>query len=341
LLGRQYNAVTKELSFLIADQGEMKRQLLEWLACPSCNSALSVDDNPGGQVPLRDGALLCSACSSSFSIRGFIPRFVNSESYAASFGFEWRQFQKTQLDSENGRLESEQRFKESLDFPIGELRGKLILDAGCGMGRFMEVGLKYGATVIGVDMTRAADAAYENVGLYSQGHLIQADLSRLPLRKGIFDFIYCLGVLHHTPGPKDVFKKLIGFLKPGGKISITVYSGYNKVYVSSTNLWRRVTTKLPQRLVYMACHLAIPLYYIYRIPVLGKIGSAFWPISLHPHAEWRVLDTFDCYTPEYQFYYTHFEVYRWFLEAGLTEIAVLEPGVSFIGTRPPDVAVAR
>ena len=56
---------------------------------------------------------------------------------------------------------------------------------------------------------------------------------------------------------------------------------------------------------------------------------------------WRLLDTFDCYTPQYQFYFTHSEVHRWFRDAGLVEIAVLEPGISFIGTRPRQESASR
>ena len=318
----------------------MGKGLLELLACPRCHSELR-SDFPLEDDELQAGVLQCGGCGAQFPVIGGVPRFVGSDGYVRSFSVEWTRFRTTQLDSARGWNLSEERFKQSLSFPLEELRGKLVLDAGCGMGRFGEIVAKHGGKVIGVDLSYAVDSAVKNLSGWKNAHVLQADLRRLPFREGIFDLIYSLGVLHHAPDPRRTFEGLVSLLRPGGKISITVYSGHNKVYVYSTNLWRRLTTKLPERLVYMACHLAIPLYYIYRIPILGKVGSAFWPISLHPDAEWRVLDTFDCYTPEYQFYHTHFEVYRWFLEAGLTEIAVLEPGVSFIGTRPLDVAVVR
>jgi len=303
----------------------MKSELLQWLGCPKCGSSLTVVPNQREDEVIREGVMKCSGCGSTYGIDGYVPRFVESESYVSSFGFEWLQFRRTQLDSINGRMESEERLKQSADFPLTDFEGKLVLDAGCGMGRFMEVALKYGATVVGVDMSHSVEAAFENVGLQSRAHIIQADLSRLPLKKGIFDFIYCLGVLHHTHAPKDIFSQLVDNLKPGGKISITLYSGYNKVYVSSTNMWRRFTKLMPQWALYYLSYLSVPLYYLYRIPVLGLPFQGIFPISMHSNPEWRILDTFDCYSPRYQSFHTHFEVYQWFKESGLKNIGVLTP----------------
>jgi SAM-dependent methyltransferase len=202
------------------------------------------------------------------------------------------------------------------------------------MGRFAEIVAKYGGTVVGVDLSYAVEPAAKNLAPWPNAHVLQGDLRRLPLKKGVFDLVYSLGVLHHTPNPRSTFEGLLPYVKPGGLISITLYSGYNRVYVASTNAWRVVTTRLPPKLVYYLSHLAIPAYFVYKIPVLGLIGKAIWPISLHPDPEWRVLDTLDCYTPKYQAFYAHPEVFRWFKDAGLEEIEVLEPGISFIGRAP-------
>jgi SAM-dependent methyltransferase len=279
-------------------------------------------------------ALRCARCSTVIPIQKGIPRFVNSDGYAASFSFEWNRFRTTQLDSISGLAESEERFKQNLDMPIESLRGKLVLDAGVGCGRFAEVALRAGAQVVGIDLSYAVDAAACNLKGWDGITLFQADLLQLPFKEESFDFIYSLGVLHHAPDPKGGFLKLIRLLKPGGKISITLYAGYNKVYVRSTEWWRRLTTRLPVRVVMGISSLAVPLYYLYRIPGLGLVGEAIFPISMHPKATWRVLDTLDCYTPRYQSYHTHPEVFRWFEEAGLINIKVLEPGVSFIAARP-------
>jgi SAM-dependent methyltransferase len=310
---------------------EFKPRLLDLLMCPVCHAALAVGDPAVGN---GSTALVCQGCRQGVAVRGGIPRFVLSDQYVTSFSMEWNTFQTTQLDSQTGRPESAQRLQQSLDVPLEWLRGKLVLDAGCGAGRFAEVALRAGARVVGVDLSYAIDAAAQNVQRWEAVDLIQADLLRLPLKPASFDLVMSLGVLHHTPNPRQAFGQLLRLVKPGGKITITVYSGYNKVYVRSTELWRRLTTRLPLKWVYYLSHLAIPLYHGYRLPVIGLIGKAVWPISLHPDPQWRLLDTFDCYTPRYQSFHTPHEVYRWFQEAGLKDIAVLEPAISFIGTVP-------
>ena len=306
----------------------MRASLLELLECPDCHHSFRGSSN--GQ----EGDLICLGCSKRVKVSGSIPRFISSDRYAASFSFEWSRFRTTQLDSQNSDGESENRLQQSLDVPLSTLRGKRVLDAGCGAGRFAEVALREGAHLIGVDLSFAIDAAYQNLQGWKNLDLLQADLLNLPLKGGVFDFIYSLGVLHHTPDPKAGFLNLVRLLKPGGKISITLYAGYNKVYVRSTNFWRQITTRLPRRLVYWLAHFAVPLYYLYRLPVIGLLGQAVFPISMHPQKSWRVLDTLDCYTPAFQSTHTHYEVFTWFQEAGLSDIQVLEPGVSFMGTKP-------
>ena len=311
----------------------MKAQILELLACPNCGSTLRLPDGGGVIHDVESGALICIGCRAAFPVVGSIPRFVTSDSYVKSFSFEWTRFRTTQLDSVTGRGESEQRFRQSFDFPLEGLADRLVLDAGCGMGRFAEVALKHGATIVGVDLSLAVEAAHQNLGSHPRAHFIQADLFRLPFRQAAFDIIYSLGVLHHTPDPQRAFQDLVKLLKPDGKITVTLYSGYNKFYVRATNFWRRLTTMLPARVLYSLAHAAIPLYYVYRLPVIGLILQGLLPISMHSDPAWRVLDTFDCYSPRFQSYHTHYEVFQWFRESKLTEITVLEPGISFIATK--------
>jgi SAM-dependent methyltransferase len=313
----------------------LKLSALDVLRCSACGSALEATVHDKNAEEVVAGQLGCVKCGTIFPIVRGVPRFVSSDSYADAFSFEWNLHRTTQLDSATGKTDSVDRFAKSLGFPLSELNGKLVLDIGCGTGRFAEIALNNGATVVGVDLSLAVDAAYKNIGAHPRMHIVQADVFELPVASDAFDVIYSLGVLHHTPDcRKKAFEQLPPHLKPGGKVVITVYTDRNKYYCMSTNFWRRWTPRLPKRLLYALCHVAIPLYYFYKIPGLRVIGMGAFPINMDPRAKWRVLDTFDGYSPAYQSYHNFPEVFEWFETAGLRDIRAIQPEVTLVGSRP-------
>jgi SAM-dependent methyltransferase len=225
------------------------------------------------------------------------------------------------------------QFQNLISVSLESLKEKLLLDAGCGMGRYTEVAASVGATVIGFDLSYSIDSCYENLGNLENVHLVQADIFHLPFKDNIFDFVYSFGVLHHTPSCERAFKQLPQKLKKGGMLSIFVYSSYNRSIVLSSKFWRFFTTRLPKRLLYYFSFISVPLYYIYKIPVIGSIGKALFVIPLWPDWRWRVLDTFDWYSPKYQSKHTHWEVFRWFEESGLRDIKIYPGEIALSGTK--------
>lgn len=103
---------------------------------------------------------------------------------------------------------------------------KRVLDAGCGNGRVSALLRTYSnpdnTEVVGIDLVAAPVAAenlagFENIKTATKDLL--GDLSDL----GLFDFIYCQEVLHHTSDPRGAFLNLIKLLEPHGEIAIYVY----------------------------------------------------------------------------------------------------------------------
>ena len=307
----------------------MRRQLLRLLVCPDCGTEFR--DMPGADT--GNGTLQC-ANSHEFPIRDSVPRFVDDEGYAGSFGFEWTRHSDVQLDSVNRDGYSEDALRKKIDLDLESLKGLTVLDAGCGSGRYAEVFSRFGATVVGVDRTRAIDMAMRNLGDRDNVHLLQGDLFALPLKPASFDIVYSFGVLHHTPDTREAFSRLVPLVKPGGLIYVALYSSYNKALVRSSDFWRRITTRMPDRVLHALCYVAVPLYYFYRIPVLGELAKAALVISMDPSWRRRVLDTFDWYSPRYQWKHTHFEVAQWFQSHGLRDIRIFEEEVT-MGARVP------
>jgi SAM-dependent methyltransferase len=304
------------------------------LCCPGCKGRLS--DRPA--------ELECEACQSCFPIVDGVVRFVQGEKYASNFGFQWNVYARTQLDNEISR-ESEIDFRNRTGLEPQDLRGKLVLDVGCGMGRFADIASRWGARVVGVDLSAAAEVAARNLADREGVSIFRADVFSLPFTPESFDCIYSLGVLHHTPNCEQAFKQLPPLLKRGGTLILWVYSGYNRWYRMS-DLYRRLTRRLPSRGLHALCHVAVPLYYVHkglrRLPGLGRPTSSLLylalPISLHPNAAMRVLDTFDWYSPDYQSKHTYEEVFRWFESSGLEALRVLHESISVRGRKPVETA---
>lgn len=298
----------------------MKETLLRLLCCPACGAGLRLEKAELAEGEVKEGLLACAGCGKSYPVRAFVPRFVESDKYVRNFSFEWLFYRKTQLDSHNRADSSRADFILKTDRSPADLRGKVVLDVGCGTGRFMEVAGSEGAETVGVDLSFAVETAVENLKGRPNAHVVQADIFALPFKPGVFDFIYSLGVLHHTPSTRGAFLRLPPLLAPAGAVSIWVYSAesaFEKVRNFFTDFYRFFTSRMPIRLLWVLCHLAVPLYYLKKLGWLGSLLEMVFPTSDSPRAEERVLDTFDWYSPKYQFKHTYAEVEGWFREAGL------------------------
>jgi 2-polyprenyl-3-methyl-5-hydroxy-6-metoxy-1,4-benzoquinol methylase len=295
----------------------------------------------GCRAPLDEvaEAFVCTRCGSRFPLVRGVYRFADEQNYAASFGWQWRRYSRTQLDT-TGSI-SDEDFRKRTGIAPDELRGKLVLDVGCGMGRFAEVAARWGARVVGVDLSDSCEVAAENLA-EREFVALQADAMNLPFAPETFDFIYSIGVLHHTPDCEGSFKRLPKYLKPGGTIAVWLYSGYNKWYRFS-DLYRKFTRRMSPRRLHSILKLAVPCFYsldriMRAIPVIGRRVAGLvhyvFPVNLNPNPEIRLLDTFDWYSPEYQSKHTYEEVFRWCESCGLEALTVGELTLSVRGRKP-------
>jgi SAM-dependent methyltransferase len=316
----------------------LSRILLSLLRCPSCQNQLTTEKKLGFH---------CSLCEKSFPVVRGVPRFVDARNYADSFGFQWQRYARTWMDEAN-RRDAEVNFRRQTGLTPEELCGKLVLDVGCGMGRFSEVATRWGANVVGVDLSAAAEVAAYNLN-GREFAALQADVFALPFAPGTFDYIYSIGVLHHTPDCEQAFKALPRYLKPGGHIAIWVYSGYNKWY-RFTDIYRKVTHRLSARTLHRFLRVAVPILYgidrgLRMLPLIGRqlagaVHHVFW-VSRQSDPERRVLATFDWYSPKYQSKHTYEQVFRWFESCGLEDLQVIDMPVAVKGRKPTKFSNGR
>ena len=304
-------------------------EVLAILRCLACRGGL------GQQV---DG-LVCAACGTRYPAVNGVVRFVDEHNYADSFGFQWKLYARTQLDDATSHC-SEDAFRQRTGFRPEDLAGKLVLDVGCGMGRFAEVATRWQAHVVGIDLSLASEVAAQNLS-DRNAVIFQADVFQLPFATASFDFIYSIGVLHHTPDCEQAVKVLPKLLKPGGRIAVWLYSSYNTWYRMS-DLYRKVTRRMSPRTLYRLAHIAVPMYGLHQflrsVPLVGKPISGMMkyllPMSFNPDPRWRVLDTLDWYSPWYQSKHTYEEVFRWFEDCGLRDLRVILQPIAVQGRRP-------
>lgn len=104
---------------------------------------------------------------------------------------------------------------------LGNVKGKEILDAGCGVGAFSEP-LTQHNTVYGVDFSEKSLEFARARGLQA----VMGDLTALPFADGKFDVALCIGVIQLIEQYMPVMAELARVTKPGGILLVqTLHKG--------------------------------------------------------------------------------------------------------------------
>lgn len=260
-----------------------------------------------------------------------------------SFGYQWLRY------TVNDPIEDRTVFLSDAQLSDESLHDKLVLDAGCGMGRYTAVAAGMGAEIIGLDLSRSILKAYEKTRIHPLAHIVQADILNLPFRKSLFDLIYSLGVLHHTPDPRRAFLNLVACLKSDGMISVWLYGAAGQFSDFKTNPLRTdrkqyLKSNLAKRLHWlivsqresaykcvrlMSTRMNVPLLYMicYPLAAMGKIPLLkYLTASVHPNWRVRLQENFDWFSPHYQSHHTKEEIQEWCAEAQVDVISLLKHG---------------
>jgi len=277
-------------------------------------------------------------------ITGNVVRFREDSGYNRSFDLQWNRFKTNQIDAVNGTRLSMVRFAET-GWRLEDLAGCKVLEAGCGAGRFTRILAEASAKLVSFDYSGAVDACQENNGHFRNLLLMQCDIFAMPFRAGTFDFIFCHGVLQHTPDPKGAFMALASLVKPGGRLSIDVYrkDGLIRPW-KSKYIWRPLTTRMKPETLLAFLEWFIPKWLpidtlIKRIPKLGTyLGSVipcwnYFQTDLRPDQKvaWAIMDTFDALAPAYDLPARLEDVQAWFAELGWNEVEVRPGGNGVVG----------
>jgi SAM-dependent methyltransferase len=106
---------------------------------------------------------------------------------------------------------------------LGPLEGGVVLDVGCGTGRFGMVARDAGATVVGLDRSEAMVA----VARHRLPHVLVADAERLPFGDACFDATMAVTVLEFVEDPASVVSEMARTTVPGGSVIIATLNPHS------------------------------------------------------------------------------------------------------------------
>jgi SAM-dependent methyltransferase len=288
----------------------MNAELLELLRCPKCRAGLAEETSTR--------LLRCRQCDASYPIENGVPRFAG-EGYVASFGRQWNRYDVARDE------EDEATFAVKTGVHPRDLHGKRVLDAGCGGGRYARLLGRFGAKVVGVDLSAAVEKASTLCTDLRDVLIAQGDLLQLPVAEAAFDLVFSIGVLHHGPDPRKAFAEVAARVKPGGRLAVWLYRKNILPQELLNSSLRAVSTHVPARLLESFC---VGLGALGSVPLLNKTLNKVANFSNHPDWVLRVCDNFDWYAPKYQSHHTVEELQDWFRAEGFDDLKVLAPAKS-------------
>lgn len=125
---------------------------------------------------------------------------------------------------------------------LGDIRGKRLLDLGCGAGENSVYFAQKGANCVAADysagMVEVALKLAAANGVNIEGQT--ANAMALDFADNTFDIVYASNLLHHIPDPKIALKEMHRVLKPGGKACFWDPLKHNPVI----NVYRRMATEV-------------------------------------------------------------------------------------------------
>ncbi len=120
-----------------------------------------------------------------------------------------------------------------IDDAVG-LRGKRVLDVGCGGGLLSEGMAVRGAEVTGIDLSEKP-LGVARLHLLESGQ--QVDYRKVAVEQlaaempGSFDIVTCLEMLEHVPDPASIVDSCARLVKPGGQVFFSTINRNPKAYL--------------------------------------------------------------------------------------------------------------
>jgi ubiquinone/menaquinone biosynthesis C-methylase UbiE len=222
-----------------------------------------------------------------------------------------------------------------MDVTPKELKGKLLLDAGCGNGELSIALSEYGMKVIGIDRSNSVYRAvsWAKTKKSINVSFLRGDVTNPPFIARSFDFVFSSGVIHHTPSTKKSLFSLGKLVKPRGKMFVWIYlkhkflaSNYSKTMMLKIKLYeiiRRFVSRSPAIIQEIFC------YFMLFLNVCKNMSTS--------ELKEKLIFFHDTFTPKYAHKHSPEEIIAWFRMAGFKNIKITDTtergGVGIMGVK--------
>ena len=189
---------------------------------------------------------------------------INVDKTKSIYGFLW---------TKNGNVKPSEgyHFNRMQEVVLEEIvRGSWGIDVGSGCGYDTYVMAKSNSSVKIVSMD-ISDGVYTNLKLnrdLPNVYIIKGSALHIPFKEGVFDFAYSFGVLHHTPDPQKGLSEITRIIKDKSPAFLYLYEDHSEntvkyIAIKIINIIRRITIKIPPKILYVLSLLASPLIFIF------------------------------------------------------------------------------
>ena len=345
------------------------------LACPSCRGELSISEmvSVENDRELIAGTLRCAPCSMAYPVRGGIPRFVDgTDGYNPSWNYKWTTIDRGRglnhliLDKSDPAYELHDLYdRNSHDGSAFDyMRGRRAIEIGCGVGQYVIKSLIEHAPVkiVAYDMTESVDTLRQIVverypALLDKILLVQGSVFSMPFRTSSFDYVYSLGVLHHTGDTKRAIRCAAGLVAEGGQLNVWVYAA-SQYHIDTRepvrkklsgwlplmriaharlqargwySFFARLTPRQADRLLRMFSSDA--WFRLAKTPLLRAIPRLIMSPPPHPSREYRHINLFDGYVNTWAENWSEAELFPVFRDCNIAIKGISAWRVGFWGVK--------
>jgi ubiquinone/menaquinone biosynthesis C-methylase UbiE len=195
----------------------------------------------------------------------------------------WSQFEEGTIFDESKLLIQKRVPKDIID---NYIKGKVILDMGCGSGRYsLALSLLGAKKVYAIDLFAQS---YQNVKkIVDEKNLnvefIEANFHDLPFKDETFDFIFCNGTIHHSRSIQKSLDEYKRVLKQGGKGFLYIYADYG-IFWNTRKIMRDIFQNIP--IEYTNNMLSVM-----GVPSNRFIFSDVWHVPIETHTSKTEIET--------------------------------------------------